>query len=111
VETGHVLAVNVDAKPLPGLAAARGERYKTATLKYQVDDLAPNGGTANVVITIKNKSGTTVKTLKLGAKPVGTPLAKSFKCSLRAGTYRFYVKATDKAGNKSNVASKTLTVY
>lgn len=113
VETEHVLAVNVDTrKPTAkALASARVKRYKVATLKYQVNDLVPNGGTARVVITIKNRSGKTLQVLRPGVKPVNTPLAAKFTCKLRAGTYRFFVKATDTAGNRSNVASRTLTVY
>ena len=50
--------------------------------------------------------------LDLGQKPVNTPLATSFHCSLRPGTYTFYVYATDTAGNmQANVAKNTLKVY
>ena len=43
---------------------------------------------------------------------VNTPLAASFNCSLRPGTYTFYVYATDTAGNRqANVAKNTLRVY
>ena len=113
VETEHTLAVNVDTrKPLAKApSSARVKRYRTATLKYQIDDLAPNGGTARVVITIKNRSGKVVQTLKFANKPVNTALTAKFTCKLRTGTYKFLVKATDTAGNRSNTASKTLTVY
>jgi hypothetical protein len=91
---------------------AKAKRYQTATLKYQVNDATPNGGTAKVIIAIKDSRGNVVKMLGLGSKPVNTPLAASFNCSLRPGTYTFYVYATDTAGNlQANVAKNTLRVY
>jgi hypothetical protein len=113
-ESGHALAVNIDTRKPTTKApsAARVKRYRVATLKYEVDDVAPNSGTARVVITIKNRSGKVVKTLKLGVKPVNTALKATFRCKLLPGTYRFSVKATDGAGNRqSTIATRTLTVY
>jgi hypothetical protein len=92
--------------------SAKAKRYHTATLKYQVNDATPNGGTAKVLIVIKSSRGDVVKMLDLGYKPVNTPLAASFTCSLRPGTYTYYVYATDTAGNRqANVAKNTLKVY
>jgi len=75
----------------------------TAILRYKVSDQAPNGGTATVVIRVKNPARKLVKTLKLGVKPVNTstPLFAKFKVPLtwKAGTYHFFVSATDRAGN------------
>jgi hypothetical protein len=60
---------------------------------------------------IRNRSGKVVKRLHLGARPVNTALTARFTCKLRAGTYRFSVRATDAAGNpQSAAASQRLTV-
>lgn len=118
------LVYTVDAPPAPvagvdtvapttrALGPCQVRRYQTARLRFQVNDPAPSGGTAAVVITIKNRRGAIVKVLKLGSRPVNTPLDATFKCSLRLGTYRFYVQATDTAGHRqANIASQKLTVY
>jgi hypothetical protein len=53
-----------------------------------------------VKIAIKNAHGKTVKTFTVkGARPM-TWLAKSFRCTLAKGTYRWYVSATDSVGYK-----------
>ncbi len=86
-------------------------RAHQATLRYEVRDAAPNGGSAEVVIAIKNSRGKVVKRLRLGDKPVNTALAARFTCTLRPGTYRFLVRATDAAGNtQANIAAQTLRV-
>ena len=92
--------------------AATARRGKTAVLKYRVNDPAPNGGTATVTIKVKNRAGKVVKTLKPVVKSVNTPLAWKFTVprTWRVGTYRFYVSATDKAGNRAPVASSKLIV-
>ena len=91
--------------------AARVTRYRTATLRYRVNDVAPNAGTATATIKIRNSRGVVVKTLTLGTQAVNTLLSKRFVCKLPKGTYRFSVYAKDAAGNKqSKVGSNTLTV-
>jgi len=88
-------------------------RGKTATLKYKVTDAVPNGGSATVTIKIKTLGGTTVKTLSLGKKNVNTATALSakFVCKLAKKTYKFYVYATDTAGNtQATVGSNRLIV-
>jgi hypothetical protein len=92
-------------------SAAKVVKGKKATLKYQVSDAAPNLGTATAVITIKNKAGKVVKTIKPGSKTVNVLQKATFTCKLAKGTYKFYVTATDGAGNKaSNTAVNKLTV-
>ena len=113
-EAAQALRFNIDTqKPATKAPSpAKAKRYHTATLKYQVNDATPNGGTAKVIIAIKNSRGNVVKMRELGKKPVNTPLAASFRCSLRPGTYTFSVYATDTAGNRqANVAKNTLRVY
>ena len=112
-EAAQSLTVKVDtAKPSTRAPrAAHVRRHHVATLGFEVIDATPNGGMASVVITVKNGRGRVVKTLHLGQKPVNTQLTATFMCSLRVGTYRFYVQATDAAGNtQTNVASQTLRV-
>jgi hypothetical protein len=74
-----------------------------ATLRYQVNDPSPNGGTATVVVVIKTKAGKVVKVLRPGARSVNTPQALRYRVRLKAGTYVFTVAATDAAGNVSTV--------
>ncbi len=116
----NALAFTVDAAPAgadttrpttKALSASRVRRYRTATLRYQVNDPAPNAGWARVVIRIKDRKGQVVKVLDLGKRTVNTPLRAAFRCTLRTGVYRFYVRATDAAGNRqTNIAWQTLTV-
>ena len=82
-------------------SAATAYRGKTATLRYEVVDATPNGGTATATIKVKNRAGTVVKTLSYTGKSVNTLLAAKFTVprTWRAGTYRFYVYAKDRAGN------------
>jgi hypothetical protein len=113
VESTRSLTVNIDTvKPTTlAPAAANVKAGKTAKLKCQVNDTAPNGGTAAVTIKIKSKAGKVVKTIKLAGKPVNTALSASFKAKLAKGTYKFLVYAIDKAGNKqANVATNKLVV-
>ena len=92
-------------------SAAKVVKGKKATLKYQVNDASPNLGTASAVITIKNKAGKVVKTLKPGSKAVNALQSATFTCKLAKGKYKFYVTATDAAGNpSSNTAVNKLTV-
>jgi hypothetical protein len=92
-------------------SAVKVVKGKKATLKYQVNDAAPSQGTASAVITIKNKAGKVVKTIKPGAKAVNVLQTATFTCKLAKGTYKFYVTATDGAGNvAAKAAVNKLTV-
>jgi hypothetical protein len=59
-----------------------------------------------VTIKIKTLGGTTKKTIKLGLRTVGTLQSYRFKCTLAKRTYRFYVYATDAAGNTQSVLGR-----
>ena len=110
----YVGASSDTTPPTTQAFAATAKRGKTAVLKYRLTDPAPNGGTATVTIKVKNKAGKVVKTLKPVVKPVNTPMPLTWKFTVprtwKAGTYKFYVAATDKAGNKAKVASNKLIV-
>lgn len=88
--------------------AIRGHYVK---LRYRVNDVAPNRGTASVRIRIRTLGGRLVKKIDYAGKPVNTPLYWRFRCKLAKKTYRFYVYATDAAGNvQSKVGHNRLTV-
>ena len=92
-------------------SAAKVVKGKKATLKYQVNDAAPNLGTATAVIKIKNRAGKVVKTIRPGAKAVNVLQKATFTCKLAKGKYKFYVTATDAAGNVAvKAAVNKLTV-
>lgn len=101
VESYHSTEVRIDTRrpttKAPSKASVR--RYQYVRLYYKVVDTAPNAGTATVTIKIKTLGGATKKTIKLGAKAVNKSLSYRFKCTLAKRTYRFYVYATDPAGN------------
>jgi hypothetical protein len=115
VEAPQTRLVNIDTrKPTPRApTAAAAVRGRTAALKYKVLDTKPNGGTVAVKIVVKSPSGKVVKTLKPVVKPVDTALTWKFTVprTWRVGTYKFYVYATDTAGNtQAKVASNKLIV-
>jgi photosystem II stability/assembly factor-like uncharacterized protein len=87
-------------------------RYATAKLRFVVKDttLYRYGVKAAARIVIKNSHNHVVKTIKKSVK-TGVGSTASFRCTLARGTYRFYVYATDPAGNKQvKVVSNKLTV-
>ena len=108
------VTVHIDTRK-PATKAPRSasvRRGRVVTLRYRVNDAAPNGGTATVTIKVKTKSGKTVKTLKLGERAVNTTLSAKFRCRLAKRTYRFVVYAKDAALNAqaSPAGSNRLTV-
>ncbi|NLE23105.1 MAG: hypothetical protein GX624_10085, partial [Actinobacteria bacterium] len=95
---------------------ANARRGATATLRYAVADTKPCAGKATVTIEVRagNGKGKLVKTLKLGTRPAKGAL-QSAKLKVpkkwKRGTYRFYVYATDAAGNvQARVAANRLVV-
>ena len=98
-------------RPRPKASAASARRGKTCTLKYTVADAVPGSPTATVKIVVKDARGRQKWSGKQFAKPVNKALSCQFRCTLAAGTYRFYVYATDAAGNTQTApASNKLTV-
>lgn len=115
IELLKTITVNIDTRrPVPKAPyAASVYRGHTATLKYKVADVAPNGGTASGKIVVKNSVGKVVKTLSYASKPVNMALTAKFTVpgTWKRGTYRFYVYATDRAGNTQlKAASNKLIV-
>ena len=92
-------------------SASKVIKGRKATLKYQINDAAPNLGTATAIIKIKNRAGKVVKTIKPGVKTVNVLQKATFTCKLAKGTYKFYVTATDASGNvAAKAAVNKLTV-
>ena len=117
VEAVKSCKVRIDTRrPTPEAPyRAYARRGGTAILKYRVTDPIPNGGTAKVTIRIWNRAGKLVRTLPAAVKRVNTKgaLTATFRVPLtwKAGTYTFYVRATDAAGNSQlRVARNTLVV-
>ena len=116
-EAGNVVeaeaGISVDTKrPNPaGTKAASVRRGAKATLRYKIKDPAPSSGKATVRIVIRKVGGKVVKTVTLKGRPVGKSLKYRFVCKLQKGRYRYFVFATDAAGNKqTKVARNTLRV-
>ena len=85
-------------------------RLRIAKLRFVVRDKAPCAGKAAARIVIKNGSNRTVKTIRKTVK-TGLTSTASFRCRLRKGSYRFFVYATDPAGNRQvKVTRNRLTV-
>ena len=112
-ESTNSAVVGIDTqKPTPKAGMpARVRRGKTAILKFNVADAKPNGGTAAVTITLRTLRGKQVKQFTIDSCRVNRSLRYQFHCTLKKGTYLFYVSAVDTAGNaQSKVAQNTLTV-
>jgi hypothetical protein len=86
-------------------------RYQYVRLSYKVADTKPCASQATVTIKIKTLGGVTKKTIRLGKQSVNKLQSYRFKCTLSKRTYRFYVYATDGAGNvQAKVGSNRLVV-
>ena len=112
-EGAHTGYVNIDTtRPTTSAPyAASVHRGSMLTLKFKVLDKGPRSGSATVVIKIKTLKGKTVKSLRLTSRKVNSLQSYRFRCTLKKGTYRFYVYATDTAGNvQSKVAHNALHV-
>ncbi len=107
-ESYHSTEVRIDTrKPATRALSRAGVRQgQYVRLYYRVSDLAPNSGKATVTIKIKTLRNVTKKTIKLGSKAVNRSLSHRFKCGLAKGTYRYYVYATDSAGNAQGTPGK-----
>jgi hypothetical protein len=113
VETAQRWTVGIDTRPPTSKAlwAASVRRGDVATLKYAVVDAKPNAGGAFDRILIRRLDGTLVKSIDLHGQKVNVWLACRFRCTLAPGKYRFFVFATDAAGNRqSKWSSARLTV-
>jgi len=113
VEPARTVKVGIDTqRPTPVAASpASVKRGHTATIRYSVSDARPGAPTAIVTIRIRTAAGRLVQKAVLARRDVNRPLRHRFLCTLRRGTYRFSVYATDAAGNaQTAAASSTLVV-
>jgi len=105
--------VNIDTTK-PGTAALGNvsvKKGKTAKLKYRITEPTGLSPSAKVVIKIKRSDGSTAKTATISSAPTNAEQTHSFTCNLAKGTYKWYVYATDLAGNtQENVAKASLKV-
>jgi hypothetical protein len=112
-EKAKSCTVRIDTRPPKPVAKwpAAVTRGHTASLEYCVSDPRPGSPTATVTIRVKTSAGRLERKLVVRGAAVNKRLSASFVCRLAAGQYRFYVSATDAAGNRqSRVASNLLTV-
>ena len=114
---GDVVAVSDDIMLDTVLPVTRAtanvvvRRRATAVLSYRVDDARPGSKNAAVTIVIKRSTGRTALRLGCGKPTVNAPHTVEFRCALRKGAYRYYVTASDAAGNRqSRVGSARLIV-
>ena len=112
VEADKSCTLRIDTKApttwAPRSASVRRGRY--VSLYYKVKDARPGSPRATVKIKIKYR-GKTVKQVTLRNRSVNKTLRYRFRCKFAKHTYRFYVYATDTAGNKqSKVRSNLLRV-
>ena len=92
--------------------AASAVRGKTASLRYFIADHRPGSPTATVTIRIRTLAGGLVRRLVERNVAVDQHLTATFTCRLARGRYRFFVYATDAAGNRQSVvASNGLRVH
>ncbi len=113
VEATHSCTVKVDTRKPTTRATRRRtvRRHRRVRLYYRVSDTRPCSGKAKVVIKIKTLRGVTKKTLRLGRRSVNRLHSYRFACNLPRRTYRYYVYATDAAGNRqAKVGSNRLVV-
>lgn len=106
--------VNIDTtKPATdALKSVTVKRNKIASLKYRISEPTNLSPSAAVVITIKaKKSGRTVKTINVPSVPMNTMQTAKVKATFAKGSYKWFVAATDLAGNQqANIDSAALTV-
>jgi hypothetical protein len=105
--------VNIDTTK-PGTKThgdATVKKGNTAKLKFRVTEPSGLSPSVDVVIKVNDSKDKTVKTVTVGGAKVNADLAATFTCNLKKGTYKWYVYATDLAGNtQANIASAKLTV-
>jgi hypothetical protein len=106
--TVNIDTTKPDTETLGNVSVRKG---KTAKLKFRIGEPSGLSPTADVVIKVKRSDGTTAKTLTADDAPVNSSQTAPFTCNLKKGAYKWYVYATDRAGNtQENVAQARLTV-
>jgi lysophospholipase L1-like esterase len=107
VEASDSIAVDTVPPVTFAPAAARARRGGLATLRFEVVDAPPCGRLARVVVVkVRNAAGSVLRSIVYRQRRVNTELATSFTVPVtwRAGTYTFWVYASDAAGNRESSA-------
>jgi photosystem II stability/assembly factor-like uncharacterized protein len=86
-------------------SSATATRGRTASLKFRIDDLKPNSGYCAVGIYVVKSRKLVKKIFPSRWYTANAVHSVSFKCTLAAGTYQFYVVGMDGAGNSTNKAA------
>jgi len=122
VETTQILGAGIDTRPpeVRAKLAFSVTRGRSVLLKFQVSDLESPTYKAVVTVKVKNPARKVVKTLNLGERTLDRHYLTvkswlsarlSVPRTWRPGTYRYFVYATDAAGNPQlKVASNKLIV-
>ena len=98
LETARSCRVRIDTEgPLTGARRASARRGQRLTLRYRIEDLTAK---ARVRIVIRTLAGGPRKTLRLGLRGTNAVRSCRWRCSLPRGSYRYFVYATDQAGNR-----------
>jgi hypothetical protein len=93
-------------------SAASVQTGDIARLPYMVSDPPPCAGWCTAQVKVKDGHGTVKFSHTYGHAHSDVLYQAAFRCRLAKGVYRFYVYATDAAGNKqADIASNSLIVY
>jgi hypothetical protein len=102
MEKTRTCTVKIDARgPRTSAVPVVASRGHVVSLAYRVADLTPS---ARVRIVITRSGSAARKTIAVGNRGTGVWRACRFLCTLRRGTYRYTVYATDLAGNRQAAA-------
>ncbi len=81
-------------------------RFGHVRLAYRVEDKLPCAARVTVTVKIRTLTGATKRTFTLGKQPVNALRSYGFRCTLPKRMYRYYVYATDAAGNTQRVVGR-----
>ena len=106
--------VKIDTTPptTDALKAVSVKKGRSVKMQFRITEPAGLSPTAEVVLkVVAASSGRTVKALTIKAAPMNATQTASFRITFKKGAYKWYVYATDLAGNtQANVDSARFTV-
>jgi hypothetical protein len=110
--TSATVRIDTTDPETDALSAVSVKRNKTARLKFRITEPAGLSPSAKVVLKVKTVRGNkTVKTKTIRGVPVNSTQSYSFKVTFKKGAYKWYIYATDLAGNtQANVDKASFTV-
>lgn len=110
IALSDAIALDTHRPTTRALYKASVRRYGYVRLYFKVADSAPCAAKATVTIRIKTLGGVTRKTIELGKRYVNRLQSYRFRCTLAKRTYRYYVYATDAAGNTQRSVGRNYLV-